>query len=106
MYYDVAVWEVKPVSFSQHVRPVCLPEQPIDPDYEEEGDDESAGKAVNAIGRYYAYGKKRRNWKQTLIIMICVGWGVLRKNISGSDNVMRHAYLKTYSQRYLFSSNP
>lgn len=50
-YYDVAVWEVRPVTFGPYVRPICLPSAPSDNLDRHVGDAaETMGKIPDASG--------------------------------------------------------
>lgn len=43
-YYDVAIWEVRPITFGLYVRPICLPQRPNN-DY-----DSYVGRAAETMG--------------------------------------------------------
>lgn len=51
-YYDVAIWEVRPVTFGSFVRAVCLPSSPSD------DVDSHVGDAAETMGEWSKNGVK------------------------------------------------
>lgn len=90
-YYDVALWEVKPVPLGDYIQPICLP----DP-----SSNYSSVKAVKAIGMISKlFGKKcifHENILETL-----PGWGSLERS-SALENRLRHAFLTVHPDRSVY----